>query len=77
MRMKCPLAPGRYAELPHTLGCEGWLAALVATCGELDAALSAADRPGSAVYVEVVSDAYDASPPAVKLRDATKMLCTS
>jgi indolepyruvate decarboxylase len=28
------LAPWRYSEIPHALGCDGWLTARVTTCGE-------------------------------------------
>ena len=71
------IAPWRYTELPHALGCDGWLTARAATCGELDAALAAADQSGSGVYIEVVTDAYAASPLAVKLHDAMKTLYKS
>ena len=68
------IAPWRYAELPHALGCDGWFTARVTTCGELDAALSEADRPDSGVYIEVVTDAYAASPLALKLHDSLRAL---
>ena len=66
------IAPWRYSELPHALGCDGWLTARAATCAELDAALAAAGRAESGVYIEVVTDAYAASPLALKLHDAVK-----
>jgi indolepyruvate decarboxylase len=68
------IAPWRYTELPHALGCDNWLTARVTTCAELDAALSAADRSTEAVYIEVVTDAYAASPLALKLHDSMKSL---
>jgi len=68
------IAPWRYAELPHALGCDGWFTARVTTCAELDAALSAADRAEAGVYIEVVTDAYAASPLAMKLHDSIKTL---
>jgi indolepyruvate decarboxylase len=61
------VAPWRYADLPHALGCDGWFTARVATCGELDAALERAGQSDSGVYIEVVTDAYAASPLALKL----------
>jgi indolepyruvate decarboxylase len=71
------IAPWRYSELPHALGCDGWLTARATTCGELDAALAAAGRAESGVYIEVVTDAYAASPLALKLHDAMKTLYRS
>jgi indolepyruvate decarboxylase len=68
------LAPWRYAELPHALGCEDWLTLRVTTCAELDDALGQASRAIGAVYIEVVTDAYAASPLALKLRDSQKTL---
>jgi indolepyruvate decarboxylase len=68
------IAPWRYTELPHALGCDGWLAVRVTTCAELDEALSAADRADAGVYVEVVTDAYAASPLAMKLHESVKTL---
>lgn len=38
------VAPWRYAELPHALGCDDWFTARVSTCGELDRALATAGR---------------------------------
>lgn len=68
------VAPWRYTELPHALGCDGWFTARVTTCGELDLALLAATQAGTGVYIEVVTDAYAASPLAAKLGDALKAL---
>jgi indolepyruvate decarboxylase len=68
------LAPWRYTELPHALGCDGWLTQRVTTCAELDAALDEASRAVSGVYIEVVTDKYAASPLALKLHDSIKTL---
>jgi len=43
-------------------GCCARFTARVANCGELDQALDAAGKGGTGVYVEVVTDAYAASP---------------
>ena len=63
------VAPWRYAELPHALGCDGWFTARVTTCAELDKALEQASNAKSGVYIEVVTDAYAASPLSLKLHD--------
>jgi indolepyruvate decarboxylase len=68
------VAAWRYAELPKGFGAEGWMTARVATCGELDAAMAAASRADRACYVEVVTDAYAASPLAEKLHEAVGLL---
>jgi indolepyruvate decarboxylase len=71
------VAPWHYAELPHALGCDNWLSARVTTCEEFDRALQAAAKSDSGVYIEVVTDAYAASPLAMKLHDAVKTLYAS
>jgi indolepyruvate decarboxylase len=68
------IAPWNYAELPHALGCRDWLTVRVETCGEFDQALQAAKTSQTGVYIEVVTDAYVASPLATKLHDAVKTL---
>ena len=68
------VAPWRYHELPHALGCDSWFTARVATCGELDAALQKAAKADSGVYIEVMTDAYAASPLARQLGDGLKTL---
>ena len=68
------VAPWRYAELPHALGCDGWFTARVTTCGELDAALEAASDPSRGAYIEVITDPYAASPLALKLHDSFRKL---
>ena len=60
------LAPWRYSEMPHALGCDGWFTARVTTCGEFDEASQAAEQEGTAAYIEVVTDTY-AAPPAAKI----------
>ena len=71
------IAPWNYAELPHALGCDDWLTARVTTCDEFDLALRAAGKSNTGVYIEVVTDAYAASPLAMKLHDAVKTLYAS
>jgi indolepyruvate decarboxylase len=68
------IAPWRYAELPRALGCDGWFTARVTTCAELDRALEQAAHLDTAAYIEVVTDAYEASPLAAKLGDRLKAL---
>jgi len=63
------VAPWRYAELPHALGCDGWFTARVTTCGEFDEALKAAEKASGGVYIEVVTDTYAASPLSLKLHE--------
>jgi indolepyruvate decarboxylase len=68
------IAPWRYSELPHAFGCGDWMTARVTTCGEFDAALEAAAKSETGVYIEVVTDAYAASPLSLKLHDAMQAL---
>jgi indolepyruvate decarboxylase len=71
------IAPWNYAQLPRALGCDDWLTARVTTCDEFDQALQAAGNSNAGVYIEVVTDAYAASPLAMKLHDAVKTLYAS
>jgi indolepyruvate decarboxylase len=71
------VAAWRYSELPHALGCDGWFTARATTCGELDQAMDTATRAGSAAYIEVVTDAYAASPLALKLGESFRRLYKS
>jgi indolepyruvate decarboxylase len=59
------------------LGCDGWFTARVTTCGELDEALANAEKPNSGVYIEVVTDAYAASPLSLKLHESLDTLYQS
>jgi indolepyruvate decarboxylase len=68
------IAPWNYAELPAALGCRDWLTVRVETCSAFDKALAAAATAKTGVYIEVVTDAYAASPLAMKLHDAVKTL---
>lgn len=68
------IAPWRYTELPRALGCDGWFTARVTTCGELDQALEVAAHADTAAYVEVVTDAYAASPLSLKLHESLRSL---
>src|ERR1700678_539983 len=71
------VAPWRYAELPHALGCDGWLTARVTTCGELDRILNQAQNANSAAYIEVVTDKYAASDLALQLQQGMKAIYKS
>jgi hypothetical protein len=66
-----------FSELPHAFGCDDWRTARVTTCEEFDQALQTAGKSSSGVYIEVVTDAYAASPLAMKLHDAVKTLYAS
>jgi indolepyruvate decarboxylase len=68
------IAPWRYTELPHAFGCDNWLVRRVTTNSELDAALEAASESKAGAYIEVVTDAYAASPLARKLGEAVQTL---
>jgi indolepyruvate decarboxylase len=68
------IAEWRYSELPKALGCDGWYTAKVTTCGELDQALAVINATDKGAYVEVVTDAYAASPLALKLHDSLRTL---
>src|SRR6201993_3261237 len=63
------IAAWNYAELPHALGCQGWFTARVSSCGVLDDALKTADQADGAVYIEVMTDAYEAPPMYKKLHE--------
>lgn len=68
------LAQWHYDLLPQALGCDGWYAARVTTCGELDAALARADSCGTGAYIEVVTDKYVAPPMAERMHRSTNTL---
>jgi len=68
------IARWRYAELPRALGCEDWFTARATTCGELDFAMEQASWSGTAAYIEVITNAYAASPLAAKLHNAVNTL---
>jgi indolepyruvate decarboxylase len=71
------VASWRYSEIPHALGCDDWLTARVTTCGEFDEALRRAGQDGVAAYIDVVTDAYAASPMALQLHENLKTLYTA
>ncbi len=71
------IAPWRYTELPRALGCDGWFTARATSCGELDQALEIASNAATAAYIEVVTDAYAASPLALKLHESLRSLYKS
>jgi indolepyruvate decarboxylase len=61
--------------LPKALGCDGWHTAKVTTCSELDNALATAScLANNGACIEVVTDAYAASPLALKLHDNLRTL---
>ena len=68
------VAAWNYSEIPHALGCEGWLTAHVTTCGELDNVLKAAEQANSGAYIEVVTDTYVVPPLAQKLHESVATL---
>lgn len=68
------VAAWNYSEMPSALGCKGWLTARVATCGELDNVLKAAEQANSGGYIEVVTDTYVAPPLAQKLHESVATL---
>lgn len=68
------VASWRYSEIPHALGCDDWFTTRVTTCGQFDEALRRAAQRGGAAYIEVVTDAYAASPMALKLHESLKTL---
>jgi indolepyruvate decarboxylase len=68
------VANWRYSELPQALGCDDWYTAKVTTCAELDHALAAVSLADHGAYIEVVTDAYAASPLALKLHDSLRTL---
>jgi len=55
------IAEWHYHKLPEALGCDGWFTARVTTCGELDEAIKKAEACGTGVYIEVVTEKYEAS----------------
>jgi indolepyruvate decarboxylase len=71
------IAPWHYADLAKAFGNEDWLTARVTTCNEFDRALEEAGRSKTGAYIEVVTDAYAASPLALKLHDAVATLYKS
>lgn len=68
------IARWNYSKLPAAFGCDDWQTFRVTTCGELDDALAAAASATTGVYIEVVTDAYAASPLSLKLHDAMQAL---
>jgi indolepyruvate decarboxylase len=68
------IARWNYSSLPAALGCKDWRTFRVSTCAELDDAMAAATSADTGVYIEVVTDAYAASPLSLKLHDAMQAL---
>jgi indolepyruvate decarboxylase len=68
------IARWNYSRLPAAFGCNDWQTFRVTTCAELDVAMAAAASAPTGVYVEVVTDAYAASPLSLKLHDAMQAL---
>jgi indolepyruvate decarboxylase len=71
------IAPWRYSEIPHALGCDGWLTERVTTCGELDQILNSAQQAKTGVYIEVITDAYAAPPLLMKMHENLATLYAS
>lgn len=71
------IAPWHYADLPHAFGCDDWATMRVTTCSELDEALELAAGASTGVHIEVVTDAYAASPLSLKLHEAMQALYKS
>lgn len=68
------LAPVRYHLLPEAFGCEGWLAARVATVGELDQILNRIACHDGAAYVEVLIPNEESQPlPAAMIDNGYKV----
>ncbi len=68
------IAQWRYSEIPHALGCDGWLTARATTCAEFDRILESAQKAANGAYIEVVTDAYAASPLSMKVHEHVKSL---
>jgi indolepyruvate decarboxylase len=66
-----------FAGIPHALGYDGWFTARVTTYGDFDEALANAQKANSGVYIEVVTDAYAASPLPLKLHESLETLYQS
>jgi indolepyruvate decarboxylase len=66
------IAAWNYVEMPHALGCQGWFAARVSSCGTLDDALMTAEQSDGAAYIEVITDANEAPPMYKKLHENVK-----
>jgi indolepyruvate decarboxylase len=66
------IAAWNYVEMPHALGCQGWFAARVSSCGTLDDALKTAEQSDGAAYIEVITDANEAPPMYKKLHENVK-----
>jgi indolepyruvate decarboxylase len=68
------IARWNYSKLPAAFGCNDWQTFRVSSCAELDDALTAAASATTGVYIEVLTDAYAASPLSLKLHDAMQAL---
>ncbi len=68
------LAKWNYSKLPAALGCNDWFTARVTTCAELDEAIKTAESCGVGVYIEVVTDRYEASLASKKAHEAVSTL---
>ena len=55
--------------------CDGWFTACVTTCDELDQALKTVEQDGTAAYIEVVTDTYEAPPIAKKIHESYNISC--
>jgi len=68
------IARWNYSQLPAALGLSDWRAFRVSTCAELEEAMAAASSGETGSYIEIVTDAYAASPLSLKLHDAMQAL---
>lgn len=68
------IAEWHYHKLPEALGCGGWFTARVTTCGELDEAIKKAEACGTGVYIEVVTEKYEASQLSQRIHDSIATL---
>jgi indolepyruvate decarboxylase len=66
-----------YSEILTRWGRNGWFAARLTTCDEFDEAQKTAYQEERALYIEVVTDKYSASPLSMKLRENVKTLYRS
>lgn len=68
------LAQWEYSKLPEAMGCKGWYTTRVTTCEELDKAIAHAESCDTGVYIEIITEKYEASPLAAKLHASISTL---
>jgi hypothetical protein len=67
------VAPWRYVEPPNALGYHSCFTACATPCAELEQATCL----NTGAFIEVVADAYEASPLTTKLHDSLNVLYKS